>query len=144
MKRLIRFLFILILSLIFSLGIPILFPVSAQQSIFTQQKLEPLALVEKGKNYYDNGQFFKAIKILQQAEQIYQVREDLLKQAQVLSFISFAQQKLGNFPAAESAIANSFVLLENLATNKSRNKVRAQVLNAQGHLLLEREILQQP
>ncbi|MEM6398722.1 MAG: CHAT domain-containing protein [Cyanobacteria bacterium P01_D01_bin.116] len=136
MKRLIRLLLIAILGLIFSLGIPNLFPVTAKQPVFTQPTVEPLTLVKTGKTFYDNGQFTAAVKTLHQAEKIYQVKGDFEKQAQVLSFISLAYQKLGNFQEAETAIKDSSLLLESLPKHKSINKVRAQVLNAQGHLQL--------
>ena len=141
MKHLIKFLLIATLGLIFSLGIPMPFAaIIAQQPILTQKKIEPLALVETGKKYYDNGQFAAAIEALQQAAHIYQLNDDSLKQAQVLSFVSLAEQKLGNFRDAEVLIQTALSLLENLPiekpTEKRIDKVRAQILNAQGHLQL--------
>lgn len=113
-----------------------LFPAIAQRAFPIQDRLEPLSLLEMGKRYYDTGQFASAIEALQQTAQIYQMGGDLVKQAQVLSFISLSEQKLGHYQKAETAIKTSLSLLENLPPEKRINKVRAQVLNAQGHLQL--------
>ena len=154
MKGSIKFISVAILSLIFSLNIPIVFPAMpsampygliayrwkytpiAQQPVRVEDKVTSSSSIEMGKRYYDNGQFTAAIEALQQAAQIYQLNGDSLKQAQVLSFISLSEQKLGNYEKAETAIQTSLSLLKNLPPETRINKVRAQVLNAQGHLQL--------
>ncbi|KST62049.1 CHAT domain-containing protein [Mastigocoleus testarum] len=145
MKGSIKFISIAILSLIFSLNILTVFPAIAsrwryapiaQQPIRIEDKVIPSSSIEMGKRYYDNGQFTAAIEVLQQAAQIYQLNGDSVKQAQVLSFISLSEQKLGNYEQAEAAIKTSLSLLENLPPETRINKVWAQVLNAKGHLQL--------
>ncbi|HAG81803.1 MAG TPA: hypothetical protein DCL61_11700, partial [Cyanobacteria bacterium UBA12227] len=59
---------------------------------------------------------------------------DSLKQAQVLSLLSLSYQKLGQWEQAEQAINTSLSLLKTVP--EENNRIHAQVLNAQGRLLL--------
>ncbi|WP_233154066.1 CHAT domain-containing protein [Scytonema sp. HK-05] len=145
------------MSLILSLSIPTLFPVTAQQSAMVQntrprpiaqsarltamlpkgaEPLRAIALLQEGKKYYDAGQFTQATRTLQQATKISQAAGDILKQVQALSFTSLAQQKLGQWQEAEAAINTSFNLLKKIPPSKEFNQVRAQALNSQAHLQL--------
>ncbi|MDJ0615923.1 MAG: CHAT domain-containing protein [Calothrix sp. MO_192.B10] len=134
MKRLVSFLLVATLGLILSLGVSVPFTSTAQPNAQTQTS--PVELVQTGKQYYDAGQFVTASKIFSKAAKIYQVRGNSLQQAQVLSFLSLAQQKLSNFTEATKAINTSIAILDTLETGKKVDRVRAQVLNAQGHLQL--------
>jgi CHAT domain-containing protein/tetratricopeptide (TPR) repeat protein len=123
---------IAILGLIFSLIVHAIQPVKSQLSIPPQNTA--LNLVEAGKNHYDAGQFSEAVRTLQQAAQIYERSSDKIKQAQTLTWLSLAYQKLGQWQAAETAINISLSLLN--SQNGKNEQVRAQVLNAQGRLQL--------
>ncbi|MGH2412470.1 MAG: CHAT domain-containing protein, partial [Microcystaceae cyanobacterium] len=115
-----------------SLSVHRLPQVKAQQPIQNQGA----ALVQVGKKYYDAGQFSEAAQVLQQAAQADQAAADGLKQAQALSWMSLAQQKLGHWQEAQAAIDASLSLLESVSRDDQSDRVRAQVLNAQGHLQL--------
>ncbi|WP_019507008.1 CHAT domain-containing protein [Pleurocapsa sp. PCC 7319] len=168
MKRLGRLIAIAILSLILSLSLNGWFSVNARQPInqnnselqtpnsklrtpnsklrTPNSKLRtpnselqtPNSLVQAGKQYYHAGKFADAAKALQQATQIYVANQDVIKQAQTLSFLSLAYQELGQLQQAEKAINSSLSLLENLTSGEPHNQVHAQVLNRQGRLLLAR------
>ncbi|MBD2411506.1 hypothetical protein FACHB389_11705 [Nostoc calcicola FACHB-389] len=133
MKRLLRFILLAIFGLIFSLGMPILFPVIAQNPPTQIQPASALSLVQSAKKYYDAGHFSAAVKLLQQAAQIYQVSGDIAHQAQALSLMSLALQKLGHWQQAKTAIDTSLNLLDKLPSDKEFSRIRAQVLNSLGH-----------
>jgi CHAT domain-containing protein len=136
MKRLLGLILLAIFGLIFSLGMPILFPVIAQNPPNQIQQSQPqsaLALVQSGKKYYDAGQFSTAMQLLQEAAQIYQASGDIPHQAQALSLMSLVQQKLGHWQEAKIAIDTSLNLLEKLPSNKDLNRIHAQVFNSLGH-----------
>ncbi len=89
----------------------------------------------EGKKLYEAGRFREAAEQWQQAETQAQQRGDRLNQAMSLSFLSLAQQQLGNWPAAEQAIATSLTLLQP-ATDAQSASFLAQALNTQGSLQL--------
>ncbi len=94
-------------------------------------------LLEKGKFFYEAEQFSDALKVWQEAEKYFASRADLLNQALTLNFISLAQQKLGNWSEAESAIASSVSLLYKTAiTGQRRWSILANAFNTQGRLQL--------
>ena len=141
MKLLVRFILVATLGLIFSLSIQVLFPAIAQIPLYQQGQSNSgsaLALVQSGKKHYDTEQFSAATQLLQRAAQIYQATGDVLKQAQTLSLKSLAQQQLGQWQEAETAINASLSMLATLPTGDELSQVRAQVLNSQGHLQLAR------
>ncbi|MEM9509660.1 MAG: CHAT domain-containing protein [Cyanobacteria bacterium P01_E01_bin.35] len=111
-------------------------PVIAQQS--TDHTSSAIALVQTGKQHYYAGQFTDALTALQQAAQIYAASQDVIQQAQILSLLSLVYQELGQLQQAEQAIADSLSLLHTLAPEELSNRVRAQVFNRQGRLLLVR------
>ncbi|MBD2166731.1 CHAT domain-containing protein [Calothrix membranacea FACHB-236] len=133
MKRLLKLILLGIFGLIFSLGMPIILPVIAQNPPSQIQPKSALSLIQSAKQYYDAGQFSTAAQLLQQALQIYQASADIPHQAQALSLMSLVQQKLGNWQAAKAAIDKSVNLLEKLPSDQEFNRLRAQVLNSLGH-----------
>jgi CHAT domain-containing protein len=135
-KRLLRFIVVAILGLLLSLKLYSLPPTQAEQPI--QSQGSALSLVQVGKKYYDAGQLSEAVQVLQQAAEAYAVQGDVLKQAQVLSLMSLAQQRLGRSQEAEAAINRSLSLLETGAREGEQVPVYAQVLNNKGHLQLAR------
>ncbi len=133
MKHFLKLILLVIFGLIFSLGMPILFPVIAQNSIQQNEPVSALELVQSSKKYYDGGQFSAAAKLLQQAAQIYQASKDIAHQAQALSLMSLALQKLGHWQEAKAAIDTSLNLLDKLPSDKEFSRIHAQVLNSLGH-----------
>ena len=124
MKRFKHLILILLISLFLITLSPVLatpLPVNSSQG----QKL-----IEQGKIYYDTGRFTEAVNLLKQAASIYQADGDKFNQAMILSNISLAYQKLGQWQEAEKAIDLSFNLLQHLPTNK----VYAQSLDIKGSL----------
>ncbi|RCJ25745.1 hypothetical protein A6S26_15535 [Nostoc sp. ATCC 43529] len=121
-----RLLAIAIFSLVLSLHIHLFNPVYAQQSIAT--------MVQSGKEFYDVGQFSQAAQLLKQAAQEYDRKKSPLHQAQALSLLSFTYQKLGQWQAAQNAIAESLILLKSASKEPQYSQILAQVLNTQGHL----------
>jgi CHAT domain-containing protein/tetratricopeptide (TPR) repeat protein len=133
-KRLLKFVAIAILGLILCLKFHSLPQAQAQLSLI--ERPSAFSLVESGKQYYNAGQFTEAIKALQAAAKTYEEARQTLQQAQVLSFIALAQQKLGQWQRAENAIALGLSLVETVSVKGEQVKVRAQILNAKGHLQL--------
>jgi CHAT domain-containing protein/tetratricopeptide (TPR) repeat protein len=131
MKRFLRLVILAVFGLILSLSIHHGFPAKAQ---LTVAKNSTLTLVQAGKNHYDAGQFSEAIRNLQQAAQIYERNGDKIKQAQTLSWLALSYQKLGDWQSATNAIEKSLSLLN--STSDKNEQIQAQVLNAQGRLLL--------
>lgn len=131
MKSPIRWIAIAVLGLFLSLGFHRLPLVHAQLPITNQTSA--VNLLQLGKQRYDAGQFTAAVEILQQAVQHYKQTGDIQRQAQVLSFLSLADQNLGNWKAANQSITESLNLLKHPNSDKL---IYAQVLNAQGHLQL--------
>lgn len=130
MKRLTRLMTIACLGLFFSLGIHSLPQVWAIEGSQT----EALALVQRGKQHYDAGQFADSASLWQQAARSSAANGEVIQQAQILSWMSLAQQKLGDWSKAEAAIDASLSLLDRLS--KVKERVRAQILNVQGELQL--------
>ncbi|MEH2287800.1 CHAT domain-containing protein [Nostoc sp.] len=92
-------------------------------------------LLEQGKVLYSNGNFAKAIEVLQQAVQIYKQQGENLKLAVALSNLSLAYQQLGAWSQAQQAITESLNLLQGL-DEKQNLQILAQSLNIQGRLQL--------
>jgi CHAT domain-containing protein len=116
------------LGFLLSFAIPALLAVNAQESA--------IALLQNGKQYYHAQQFTQASKTLKQAANIAQTNNNLIQQVQALNFISLAQQKLGEWEAATTAIEQSLSLLRNLPPSRELHQVHAQAVNVQAHLQL--------
>lgn len=140
MKRLVRAIAIALLGLIFSLAIETQFFMAAKQVFAIATKSEvinsphPTSLLQTGKQYYDAGQFVAAVKILQEAAKLSENAGERIQQAQILSLVSLAQQKLGQWQAAAEAINSSWSILESIPSSDRLAPIRAQILNARGHL----------
>lgn len=133
MKHVARLIIIAILGLILSLSFSGWLSVNAKQPM--NQESSQL-LIQAGKQNYDAGRFTEAARALQQAAQIYKANQNIIQQAQTLSLLSLAYQELGKLEMAEKAIASSLSLLATIAPKELDNRVRAQVWNRQGRLLL--------
>lgn len=95
------------------------------------------ALVQQGRDYYESGQFAQAATVWEQTLSSFATRGDGLNQAMVLSNLSLAYQRLGQWTRAKDAIAKSLDLLQSTTdTSASRIRIFAQALNTQGSLQL--------
>ena len=99
-------------------------PVNAQTHISE-------VLIEQSKQLYESGQYTDAIALLQQAALAYRQQGETLKQAMSLSNLALSYQQLGQWDAANQAIAESLQLLQNRAS-----PILAQTLEIQGQLQL--------
>lgn len=94
-------------------------------------------LVKAGREYYESGQYNQAVSLWQEAISQFTAAGDLLRQAQTLSFLSLAYQKLGDYGAASQAIAKGKEIVHWLYVQKKTENlamVLAQILNAEGQL----------
>jgi CHAT domain-containing protein len=117
-------------------------PVVAQNSLLnpnTQALTDGPQLVERGRDYYDKGQFSEAATVWQQAASVFITQGDELQAARVLSYLSLALQQQGKWKEADEAIADSLNRLQteqSSGNSKERSLISAQALNTQGHLQL--------
>jgi CHAT domain-containing protein len=137
----ISYLIVFILGILLGL-VSTLLPVIAKVDLSPPPLIQNLSNVaqqeQKGRQYYDAGQFLAAVKIWQQVLQIYQSQGDQLNQARVLSNLSLSYQQLGEWKEATQAISSSLELLQVKQGDGSLEqlKVLAQALNTQGSLQL--------
>lgn len=99
---------------------------------------QAMELVERGKRYYSAEQFQSAIKDLDEAVKIFETEKNTINQAIVLSNLSLAYQKLGQWDKAEETIKKSLALLNDNSENKVNNdqqNIIASSLNIYGGLL---------
>ncbi len=96
---------------------------------------DPASLVEQGKLLYSNGNFVKAVEVLQQAVQVYKQQGESLTLAVTLSNLSLAYQQLGAWNQAQEAIKESLNLLQGQDENQNL-QILAQSLDIQGRLQL--------
>ena len=104
-----------VLLLIFLPGTAIAAPSNPEISWQSQKQSDSgdrdAQLLQQGRELYATGQFAQAVKIWQQAAQAYQNRGKNLDLAIASSNLSLAYQQLGQWQAAERAIAVSLDLL---------------------------------
>ncbi|WP_407886278.1 CHAT domain-containing protein [Scytonema sp. NUACC26] len=97
---------------------------------------------DRGKELYEAEQFLEVVTIWQNVFQAYQLQGDKLNQARVLSNLSLAYQKLGQWSQAKTVLNQSLELLKGVvektpsSQSKEQLKVLAQVLNTRGNLEL--------
>lgn len=85
-----------------------------------------------GRSLYDSGRFADAVRVLQQAAAEYEAAGEILPQAIALSNLSLAHQQLGEWQAAETAIATALALLQAQPPTPAQQSVYAQALTVQG------------
>ena len=95
-------------------------------------------LLVQGKHLYQAGKYSEAVEVLQQAAEIYQQREDVLKEAMTLSNLSLAYQQLGTWELAETAIERSLELIK----AHDNSQLLAPALEIQANLQFSRSQLQ--
>lgn len=92
-----------------------------------------LTLIQTGKQYYQSGQYAKAIATWQQVLALVSKQGDHLNQAVVAQNLALAQQQLGNWREAEQSI---FLSLQILQAYPEQLKLLAQALNVKGNIQL--------
>ncbi|WP_375500246.1 CHAT domain-containing protein [uncultured Nostoc sp.] len=96
---------------------------------------DPASLIEQSKILYNNGNFTKAVEVLQQAVQVYKQQGESIRLAATLSNLSLAYQQLGAWNQAQQAITESLNLLKVQDENQNL-QIFAQSLDIQGRLQL--------
>jgi CHAT domain-containing protein len=136
-KRLLVFMIALLCILIS----PVVAKVPATNSTVlnrTNSQSQTQDVLLEGKKLYEAQRFAEAAKVLQQAAAVFKANGDNLRAAMTLSNLSLAQQQLGLWTEAESAIAESRKLLQNLQTSPEHSAILAQALDVQGRLEFSR------
>lgn len=96
---------------------------------------QPASLLDQGRTLYQSGRFAEAVSVWQTAAQQYQAKGDRSNAALSLSYLSLAQQELGQWAEATRSIEQSLSHLK--ATKPQADAILwAQVLNTQASLLL--------
>lgn len=131
-------------ALLVAIGIPAtarFVPVSVAVAM-APQAASPVAEtdpIDRGKQYYDAGQYDRAVESWQAAAQTYRDRGDLANLALSQAYLSLAYQNLGQWELARSAVDDALDQLEDLSLSTPEDSlVRAIALNAKGRLLLAR------
>lgn len=133
-KKSLVFLIIVLLTAVLTASVATAFPKSISTSNVSVSASSDL--LQKGAELFQAEQFSEAAKVWQQAATAWGKSGDKLNQAQALSYVSLAEQKLGNWQAATAAIDTSLTLISNSRSQKSYPLILAKVLNAQAHLEL--------
>ncbi len=102
-------------------------------NVVTNSVNNPSALIQIGKQQYQNGQYAIALKTWQQALDIYTKQGDRLNQAVAFNNLALAHQQLGQWIEANQEIAKS---LEILQSESQQLQLLAQALNIQGNIQL--------
>jgi CHAT domain-containing protein len=122
-----------ILGLFLFIGIP---PVLSQINPITPPIQSAAQSIAQGRTFYAAKEYQQAIHLWRQAAQGYETQGDTLHQAQALSYLSLAYQKLHQWTDADAAITASLSLLDTVAESTERSRLYAQALNHRGRLEL--------
>ncbi|MFB2839124.1 CHAT domain-containing protein [Floridanema evergladense] len=133
-KKSLFFLIIVLLAAVITTSVATAFPKSI--STVNVSVSSSSNLLQQGAELFQTEQFLEAAKVWQQAATAWEKSGDKLNQAQALSYLSLAEQKLGNWQAATQAIDSSLSLISNFRSQKNSTLILAKVLNAQAHLYL--------
>ena len=131
-----RFFFVLLLPvcvLIASHSVGVSSPIP-QVTLETSSEPSPQRQIELGKQLYDAGQFDRAARVWQEI-----ISEDVVQQAQILTYLARVYQALGEWDKAQEAIEESLDFLQAESDLDTRGlMVLGQTLSTQGALYLER------
>jgi CHAT domain-containing protein len=96
---------------------------------------QPQATLIAGKQEYDAGRFAAAVRVWERAAAEFSAQGNPLGQAQALSFLSLAYQRLGAYEKASEAIAASQEAIAVYPPEEPQSQIiRAQLLNTAGRL----------
>ncbi|HEY9630588.1 MAG TPA: CHAT domain-containing protein [Coleofasciculaceae cyanobacterium] len=109
---------------------------ASAQSLQISVTSPPAQLVQQAEDRYQAGQLSEAIALWQQAVTRYEMDDDRLNQALVLSLLATAFDDLGQWAQANEAIDRAIERLnpQNSASHPETSSVLAQVLTTQGKL----------
>ena len=140
-----KFLGHFLLSILIFLGVGVFDSLSAvdtphkitlrqKQIVPSGERLEELQ--QKAKVAYDVGRYTEAIQTLEIVRQIYQNRQDSLREAMVLNNLALAHQQLGSDVLARGEIEQSLRLIDRLSVSSEQKLLLAQGLEILGKLEL--------
>lgn len=110
-------------------------PARVAQSLPAAQSPAAQLLLQQGVESYQAEQFAAAVRVWQQALALFVAQTDPLQQALVWNHLSVAYQQLGQWQAAEQAVAQSLSLLQSSAPDRPGYlAILAKALNTQGRL----------
>lgn len=142
MKRTFRFVLLTIVGLVLGFYLHGFNPLSATSNrgpIATE--ILAIQQIQQGQDHYRAGQFAAAIASFEQAINQLQQQGAGLQEAQALSLLSLAQQKLGSWQAASQSLDRGLARVEQLRQTHKQNyddrtydRTHAQLLNAQGQM----------
>ncbi|MBI4781676.1 MAG: CHAT domain-containing protein [Oscillatoriophycideae cyanobacterium NC_groundwater_1537_Pr4_S-0.65um_50_18] len=140
-------LILFILACYLTIGLPLAQAQLSMPRAVAQQQDESEALTTEalitealttGQTLYQAGRFHEAAQIWQKAAARYEAQGDRLHQAIALSYLSLAQQRLGKWADATTAVNDSLTLLTSFAPVDPRSPILiqalAQTLNGRGQL----------
>jgi CHAT domain-containing protein len=102
--------------------------------ILVQNTTNAATQEQQGRNFYQEGNFSEAVRLWQQAAQIYKNQGNKVNQASVLSNLALAYQQLGQWQQAKQAMRESLALMQQEQPSPTYLQVYAQILNNQGLL----------
>ena len=100
-------------------------------------------LIQQAQSAYSQGAYQESLTLLEAAEQNFIKNNQTLQQAQLQSFVSLTQQKLGNWDKAQEAIDYGLALIATSANNATKQQILAQIWNTQGKLYFGRGKIKQ-
>jgi CHAT domain-containing protein len=109
---------------------------SANPSPAISQQPASQPLLQQGQTQYESRQYTEAAATWSQVAQAAAAQGDRLTQASCLSNLALAYQQLGQWEAAEGAIAQSLTLINDLTATADSANTFAQIWNTQGNLFL--------
>lgn len=109
-------------------------PVTA--SVVAQQSTSAQEWMQQGRDRYGAGQYAAALESWQQAVQQFTAQSDRVNTASALSNQALAQVKLGQYAAAQEAIAAARDALSDVLDADYNRRILAQVLSAEGQLFM--------
>lgn len=97
----------------------------------------PAPVEQQAREAYQAGRYQEAVGLFEQAIARYTAQNDTLGQVMAWGNLALTHQRLGNWEAANGAIANSLAQLNPEATDANTLTLRAQALDIEGQLLLD-------
>ena len=102
-------------------------------NVITGNKSKQSNILERGKQFYDEGKFTQAAQIWEEAVKEFEKKGELRNQVLAYNYLSIVYQELGNWEAATKAVNQA---LESVKTVED-GFLYAQILNTSGNLQLK-------
>ena len=100
------------------------------------QSANPTTLVQESRRLYEQGRFWEAVEVLQQAAAGFEQEGDARRQGMVLSNLALAYKQLGEWSQAQEAISTSLALLQTGSTTTNYGKLQGAAFDIQGQIYL--------